>query len=184
MHWLIEAKSKELKRLLQGKTRIKALQFFSLINWQALTLEDFRSICCRLDSGINFVLLLNQTGLAVSRIFLKYGARDKMKPGIKLKSLGVYMVHFEGCCYWIDYNFLPEISGNMLWIWRSILVLNRSCDKKYDARDSMKRKSLDAWIDYSFLPELRLFFDDLCFQSCYRIEQELFEWKRGNEWVQ
>ena len=48
--------------------------------------------------------------------FLKYGARDKMKPGVKLKSLGVYMVHFEGRCYWIDYNFLPEISGNMLWI--------------------------------------------------------------------
>ena len=26
-------------------------------------------MCCRLDLGINFILLLNQTGLAVSRIF-------------------------------------------------------------------------------------------------------------------
>ena len=89
-----------------------------------------------------------------------------MKPGMKLKSLDVYMVHFEGRCYWIDYKFLPEISGNMLRILGSVLVSNRSCDKKYGARDSMnlmKHKSLDAWIDYSFLPELRLFFDDLCF---------------------
>ena len=76
------------------------------------------------------------------------------------------------------------MSGNMLWIWGSVLVLNRNCDKKYGSRDSMKHKSLDAWIDYSFLPELRLFFDDLCFLSSFRIEQELFEWKRGNEWVQ
>ena len=101
-----------------------------------------------------------------------------MKPGMKLKSLDVYMVHFEELCNWIDYNFLPEISGNMLWICRSILVSNRSCDKKYGARDRMnlmKRKSLDAWIDYSFLPELRFFFDDFCFQSSCRIEQELFE---------
>ena len=40
---------------------------FFLINWQASTLEDFRSISCRLDLGINFILLLGQTGLAVSR---------------------------------------------------------------------------------------------------------------------
>ena len=27
-----------------------------------------------------------------------------MIPGMKLKSLDVYMVHFEGRCYWIDNN--------------------------------------------------------------------------------
>ena len=42
---------------------------FFLINWQASTLENFLSICCRLDLGINFILLLGQTGLAVSRVF-------------------------------------------------------------------------------------------------------------------
>ena len=30
-----------------------------------------------------------------------YGARDNMKPGMKLKSLDVYMVQFEERCYWI-----------------------------------------------------------------------------------
>ena len=36
--------------------------------------------------------------------FLEYGARDNMKPGMKLKSLDVYVVHFVGRCYWIDYS--------------------------------------------------------------------------------
>ena len=54
--------------LFQGKTRIKALQIFFLINWQASTLEGFRSICCRLDLRINIILLLNRTSCVLSRI--------------------------------------------------------------------------------------------------------------------
>ena len=70
-------------------------------------------------TNLDFVSIRALRDVARCQEFLKYGARDNMKPGMKLKSLDsldVYMVHFEGRCYWIDYNFLPEISGNMLWI--------------------------------------------------------------------